>query len=465
MTQLQKRWTIGAVIGVAAAAITGTTLVGVSSASDQQVAGSSPGRIVCPDVRGQLPAIPARAAAEVDRNLAQLQTQIDEANKRLATSAGEGGRNFVQNAILGPLKDKRTATVDRIVISIGRAAPRPNLDVAALATCRVEGAGNTAQPSTAAPTTAAPATAAPSASASNHGHVQRGPVPADFVSIRKVRPTRSTLARTTRRGSGGTFTARCGNNERGHFNSDNVIVAPGVGNGAHHLHDYVGNTTTSAASTDQSLAAGRTTCRDRGDRSTYYWPVVRDITKTKKQKRVPGELDADLNVGKVLRPRVTITYSGNPFAKVAPMPRFLRVLTGDAKAFTNGGANQRAKFTCRGFTNRISTDKYTLCPDGRGFTRISEFPSCWDGKSTDSANHRTHIVFPDAAGKCPRGTVAVPKLTITLTYDVPRGPSFAIDGFPEQLHKPINDHNDFINVMSPTSMKRVVNCINTGRRC
>ncbi|SHN75366.1 protein of unknown function [Cryptosporangium aurantiacum] len=452
---MQKRWTIGAVVGVAALAITGTTLVGVSSASDKS-AGSAPGTIVCPDVRAALPAVPARAAAEVDRNLAQLRTQIDEANKRLVSSQGEGGKNFVQNAILGPLKDKRTATIDRITIAIGRAAPRPNLDVATLATCRVQGAGNTAAPT---------ASSSASPSASNHGHVQTGPVPADFIPIRKVRPTRSTLARTTRRGSGGTFTARCGNNERGHFNSDNVIVAPGVGNGAHHLHDYVGNTTTSAASTDQSLAAGRTTCRDRGDLSSYYWPVIRDITKTKNQKRVPGELDSDLNVGKVLRPKVTITYSGNPFSKVVPMPRFLRVLTGDAKSFTNGGANQRAKFTCQGFTNRISTDKYTLCPDGRGFTRIAEFPSCWDGKSTDSANHRTHILFPDAAGKCPRGTVAVPKLTITLTYNVPRGPSFATDGFPEQLHKPITDHNDFINVMSPASMKRVVNCLNAGRRC
>ena len=469
MTQVRKRVTIGAIVGVAAAAITGTALVGVSSASDTAAA-TSPGRIVCPDVRSQLPAVPAQATAEVDRNLALLQTQIDEANKRLTSSQGEGGKNFVQNAILGPLADKRAATVDRIVISIGRAAPRPALDVKALATCAVEGAGATAAPTTATPTTAAsttaaPATAAPNPSASNHGHGQTGPVPADFVDIRKVKPVRSTQARTTRRGSGGTFTSRCGNNERGHFNSDNVIVAPGIGNGAHHLHDYVGNTTTSNKSTDESLARGRTTCRDRGDLSTYYWPVVRDITKTKNQKRVPGELDADLNVGKVLRPKVSIVYSGNPFSKVTPMPRFLRVLTGDAKAFTNGGANQRAKFTCQGFTNRISTDKYTLCPNGRGFTRVAEFPSCWDGKNTDSANHRAHVLFPDATGRCAKGTVAIPKLTITLTYNVPAGPSYSIDGFPEQLHKPVNEHNDFINVMSNSSMKRVVKCLNTGRRC
>src|SRR5204863_341485 len=94
--------------------------------------------IVCPDVAGRLPAIPASAQAEVTRNLALLQTQIDEADRRLASTAGEGGPNFVQNAILGPLKDKRVATIDRIAIAIGRTSARPTgLD--SLATCHLTG--------------------------------------------------------------------------------------------------------------------------------------------------------------------------------------------------------------------------------------------------------------------------------------------------------------------------------------
>jgi hypothetical protein len=92
--------------------------------------------ISCPTVGDKLPAIPAAAAAEVDRNLALLTKQIAEANNRLATSAGEGGPNFVQNAILGPLADKRRSTIDRIAIAIGRHAARPTgLEV--LATCTV----------------------------------------------------------------------------------------------------------------------------------------------------------------------------------------------------------------------------------------------------------------------------------------------------------------------------------------
>ncbi|GAA2341677.1 hypothetical protein GCM10010246_28530 [Streptomyces cuspidosporus] len=112
--------------------------------------------ISCPEVTGSLPEIPAQAKAEVDRNLALLQTQLDEANKRLATSQGQGGPNFVQNAILGPLKDKRKSTLDRIAISIGRHAGKPQgLD--ALAACSLgTGAGSGTGAGGSAPATAAP---------------------------------------------------------------------------------------------------------------------------------------------------------------------------------------------------------------------------------------------------------------------------------------------------------------------
>ncbi|SBT95977.1 hypothetical protein GA0115233_12051, partial [Streptomyces sp. DI166] len=85
----------------------------------------------------QLPAIPASAQAEVDRNLALLQKQIDEANKRLVDTVGQGGPNFVQNAILGPLEGKRTAAIDRIAISIGRTAEKPQ-GLNSLAACTLE---------------------------------------------------------------------------------------------------------------------------------------------------------------------------------------------------------------------------------------------------------------------------------------------------------------------------------------
>ncbi|MFE0436313.1 hypothetical protein ACFW2K_15275, partial [Streptomyces nigra] len=91
--------------GAAAVALSGTVIAGFALAGEsgqraepaRTLAG--PGTITCPDVTGELPAIPASAQAEVDRNLAQLQTQIAEANQRLVDTVGQGGPNFVQNAI------------------------------------------------------------------------------------------------------------------------------------------------------------------------------------------------------------------------------------------------------------------------------------------------------------------------------------------------------------------------------
>jgi hypothetical protein len=144
-----RRWQIA---GVAAVAVTIVGVgLGVASASESTVS-----TIVCPGVAEALPAVPAQSQAEVERNLALLNTQIAEANNRLKTSAGQGGANFVQNAILGPLKDKRVSTIDRIVISIGRHAAKPSLDENALATCKVNtgGAAPASEPATV-PTTAA----------------------------------------------------------------------------------------------------------------------------------------------------------------------------------------------------------------------------------------------------------------------------------------------------------------------
>ncbi|WP_406205661.1 hypothetical protein OG331_38915 [Streptomyces sp. NBC_01017] len=136
--------------GAAAVALSGTVIAGFALAgettSPSKSAGTNartlagPGTISCPDVTGELPAIPASAQAEVDRNLAQLRTQIQEADQRLVDTVGQGGPNFVQNAILGPLEDKRVAALNRIETSIGRAAAKPEgLEAFAACTLNAEG--------------------------------------------------------------------------------------------------------------------------------------------------------------------------------------------------------------------------------------------------------------------------------------------------------------------------------------
>nr|MDT0660155.1 hypothetical protein [Micromonospora sp. DSM 115978] len=97
--------------------------------------------VSCPSVADRLPNVPGRARNEVDRNLALLETQIEEANARLTSSQGEGGPAFVDNAILGPLASKRTATIDRIEIAFSRVGERPR-GLGGLANCSVTNGGN-----------------------------------------------------------------------------------------------------------------------------------------------------------------------------------------------------------------------------------------------------------------------------------------------------------------------------------
>ncbi|KUL30770.1 DUF1996 domain-containing protein [Actinoplanes awajinensis] len=303
-------------------------------------------QVRCPGVRDKLPGVPRQALAEVDRNLAELDRQISEANERLVATRGQGGANFVDNAILGPLKAKRTAVLDRIATAIGRNAARPQ-DLGKLAGCTLDGRPGTGQPP-----------AAPSAS-----------------------PTAAALP------------------------------------------DPQG-----------------------------------------------PDLELPNNTGGIVRPAsVLIEYRGNPVSKVVPMPKFLRTLTGDAKPTSRGPANARATWTCSGFTDRLA-DKYPICPAGRQVQRVQDFPGCWDGKNTDSANHRAHVAFADAkTGACPAGFVAIPQLRITVSYrlsqEVQRKGQYALDSFPEENHNPFSDHNDFVNVNSDRTMQRIAACLNKGRTC
>ena len=298
------------------------------------------------------------------------------------------------------------------------------------------------------------------AKAPKPGSDKIGPFANDFIDIKKVQPNRKTNVA----GASGSFTVDCGTNQNNHHNSDNFIVTPGIDHGALHVHDYVGNRTTTARSNDRSLAAGGTTCANN-DKSTYFWPVIRVKQEANGKANTQPGPDAG-NIGRLVEPnQVKITFSSGGASKVTATPQFLRSITGDAKEVTNGPANARASWTCSGFENRI-TNKYPVCPGSSAVERILDFPSCWDGKNLDSANHRTHIVFPKANGQCPNGTKATPALEYTLVYNsVPNGSVFAVDGFAGQLHSPATDHADWENVMSAQQMNGVVSCINNGQKC
>ncbi|OMI39037.1 hypothetical protein SPAR_13075 [Streptomyces sparsogenes DSM 40356] len=469
------------VVGATALAVGGGALLmtdnNASAAKEtpaQQAAARAGMTVKCPDVATSLSSVPQQARPAVNDELAKMDSQIADAYRRLTAQGTRADQEFLRTRVLGPLTAERRQTLDRIATEIEKAATRPSgldslasctvkQDTAALAAApdaQAQGGGGQAQDSQ---TQGSQAQGGGGQTAG--GQAQGGPQRSDFVDIRKVRPNVK-KPRVRARGSKGTFSSRCGRNQNKHFNSDNVIVAPGVSNGAHHMHDYVGNLKTDAFASNEVLASAGTTCTN-GDRSTHYWPVLRLRDGTKEADAGAPGGGTEGNIGRILRPAsVRISFRGNPVSKVAAMPRFLRIITGDAKSFTNGTANANASWSCTGFEDRQLKDKYPLCPKGSNVVRTFTFQSCWDGKNADSANHRTHVAFARADGSCPQGFKAIPQLVQRITYKVaPGARNIAVDSFPEQLHKPVTDHGDFINVMSSKLMKRAVNCINSGRRC
>jgi hypothetical protein len=321
---------------------------------DKDKADKAAPRIDCPDVASALgDNIPDKAQAEVDRELGNLDKQIEEAENRLATSQGQGGANFVQNAILGPLKDKRASALDRIRIAFNRLNEEAP-DLKALAECKLKDQNN-----------------------------------------------------------------------------------KGVDNGGEN--------------SDNAQAEG---------------------TEDKAKKNNPeanDKLELEGNDGDIQLPEVDLTFRGSAVGKVTAMPKFLRMLTGDAKVTANGPKNARSVWTCTGFQDKVLINKYPVCPKGSKVMRIHDFPGCWDGKNIDSTKHREHVAFADANGKCQKGFKAIPQLRISLTYNIPpdvqKNGQFKVDSFPEEKHNPASDHNDFANVMSQQIMNRLVNCVNTGKKC
>ncbi|MFF5139756.1 DUF1996 domain-containing protein [Streptomyces sp. NPDC013157] len=436
--------------------------------------------VYCPDVGSRLTSVPDGARADVDGELARMDQQIAAAYQQLTEHAAEIEQNpgFADQAIIGPLKEQRSASLQRIADAIGREGDRPQgLDDLAACTLRSsnQGDGQSAAPQGGAtPSRSGQGSAAPSEGTGVGGQGGNGPVAADYADITSVQPNVTTPAERPG-GSSGTFSSSCGVNANGLFNSDNVIVAPGVSNGAHHFHDYIGNQSNNAFASDQDLANADTSCADQGDKSTYYWPVLRlQNGKQERDADKPGG-GTEGNAGQIVTAKeVTLTFEGNPTSKVTEMPRLLRIITGDAKAFVNGPANANASWSCTGYENRQLKDKYPLCPSGSDVVRTFRFQSCWDGRNIDSANHRTHVAFEAPDGSCPAGFQAIPQLVQRIVYAVDAPslqdggrtvPLFAVDSFPEQLHKPVTDHGDFINVFDEGLMRKMVDCINSGRTC
>ncbi|MEU9388040.1 hypothetical protein AB0D38_47200, partial [Streptomyces sp. NPDC048279] len=128
----------------------GATLVAVNvyasateGGSDQQAGQTaqvlSAPTVYCPDVGSRLTDVPDAARADVDGELAQLDQQIAAAYQQLKESAAaiRQDPSLADQTILGPLKEKRSESLQRVADAIGREGDRPEgLDDLAACTLR-----------------------------------------------------------------------------------------------------------------------------------------------------------------------------------------------------------------------------------------------------------------------------------------------------------------------------------------
>jgi Domain of unknown function (DUF1996) len=228
-----------------------------------------------------------------------------------------------------------------------------------------------------------------------------------------------------------------------HRAPDDPIVFPGQ-SGASHDHSFVGNRTTSAFSTYESLRAGATTCMRRADTAAYWVPTLYQETS------------------EVLPVGATIYYRRGTLEEVQTFPNGFRMIAGDSKATSAQGF--RVTYWNCGIAGGVPpSSTVPACSQVRGsFLRLHiRFPNCWDGRHLDSADHRSHVAY-SLRGGCP-STHPVELPAIELIY---RYPTLGGEGFSLASGGQLSAHGDFLNAWKPSELRHLVEgCLNALVHC
>jgi hypothetical protein len=225
------------------------------------------------------------------------------------------------------------------------------------------------------------------------------------------------------------FAVGCGFSHR---NQDDPIVFPRQA-GRSHDHSFFANTSTDAFSTPASLRSAGTTCRLRFDTAAYWVPTL-------------------FAGGQAVRPNgITVYYVRRTIDPVRAFPAGLKVVAGSAAARSPQSRNVTA-WSC-GSLRRVSSSVPT-CALGRrfgGLQLLVNFPSCWDGRNLDSADHQSHMAYA-ANGVCPAShPVEVPGLLFAVRYPIAGGSNveLASGGV-------FSGHGDFVNAWNQDVLERLV---------
>ena len=228
-----------------------------------------------------------------------------------------------------------------------------------------------------------------------------------------------------------------------HMIMDDPIVYPRQP-GESHDHSFVGNTTTNAFSTLRSLRAGSSTCKRDGETAAYWMPTL----------LLNGQMVAPANA--------TIYYRRKSLAPLRAFPAGFKMIAGNRAASSPQGM-QITFWNCGAAAAVPASTEVPTCPNTRAESlRLHvNFPSCWDGRHLDSANHQSHMSYP-VRGACPASyPIAVPAITLIYRYPITGG-----DGVTLSSGGRYSAHADFFNAWRQGTLTSLVNtCLNALRHC
>lgn len=223
-----------------------------------------------------------------------------------------------------------------------------------------------------------------------------------------------------------------------HRSRDDPIVYPKQ-RGRSHDHTFFGNRSTGAFSTPASLRADRrTTCGQPADTAAYWAPTLFVA-----RRAVPPVV-------------MVATYRRLTSVPVRPFPAGLKMVAGDASARA-AQSSEVAFWSCASAPD-LRSSTIPACPGARrGLQLHVNFPDCWDGKRLDSANHQSHMAY-SSEGACPAShPVAVPSLSVQISYPVSGGPSARLSS------GRFSAHADFVNAWDQGTLAGLVDRYFNGR--
>jgi hypothetical protein len=242
------------------------------------------------------------------------------------------------------------------------------------------------------------------------------------------------------------FNAAC---HYSHSKPDDPIVFPGLA-GASHMHSFLGNTSTNANTTTQSLLANAgSSCAPATDLSAYWIPTLYES-------------------GRAIEPSGVTVYYGSRLTdptRTVPFPQGFRMIAGDAKLQVptpRGSVNQ---FYCAGpggETGRSADGNWPVCAPTADLMFQLVFPDCWDGVHLDSPDHKSHVRYTydgTCSGDYP---VAIPSISFVIAYRT----SGTSAGFELASKMASSMHGDVFLAWDDTALgQRVKDCVAQKAKC